>query len=49
MSDDEYDAQYSALLVRFEDIFKSFKNSSDISVELLSVVKSNPTLQALKP
>jgi hypothetical protein len=40
MSDYDYDAQYSALLVRFEDIFKT---SSDISVELLSVIKSNPT------
>jgi hypothetical protein len=45
MSDYDYDynAQYSALLVRFEDIFQSFKTSSDISVELLSVIKSNPT------
>lgn len=43
MSDDDYDAQYSALLVLFEDIFQSFKNSSDISVKVLSVVKSHPT------
>lgn len=43
MSDYDYDAQYSALLVLFEDIFQSFKNSSDICLKLLSVVKSNPT------
>lgn len=45
MSDYDYDtaedALYSALLVRFDDIFQSFKNSSDISVELLSVIKPN--------
>lgn len=43
MSEYDYDAQYSALLVCFEDIFQSFKTSSDISVELFSVIKSNPT------
>ena len=43
MSNEEYDAQFSSLLVRFEDIFKSFKNSSDLSLELLSVIKSYPT------
>ena len=46
MSDDDYDpaadnALYFALLARFDNIFQSFKNSSEISVELLSVIKSN--------
>ena len=43
MSEYDYDAQYSALLVRFEDFFQSIKNLSNISAELLSVIKSNPT------
>ena len=43
MSDYDYNDQYSASLVRFEVVFQSFKNSSDVSVELLSIVKSNPT------
>ena len=44
MSYEEYEAQCSTLSVRFEDVLKSFKNSSDLSVELLSVIKSNPTI-----
>ena len=43
MSEYDYDAQYSALLVRFEDFFQSIKNLSNISAELLSVIKSYPT------
>lgn len=41
--DSEYDAQFDALFERFKDIFKSFKNPSDLRVELLSVIKSYPT------
>ena len=41
--DSEYDAQFSQVFERFKDIFKSFKDPSDLGVELLSVIKSYPT------